>query len=217
LFRSRRRPAGQARVGCTEKAGDGLSRQMAVGNLGCDRTRLTVHRLFFCHSGNRFRGSPETDGLRAGNARRQRKVGMQNVFLEALPLKDIAKYFGGQPKNAVPFAGYPRQHPSEKNKLILVYDPLGAQPTIMEFKFDDVLSVEEVPSVVTEAGEGIPLIRLWVRRGAHGVILEPFEVGSPMKFANKSMEVRERFMNAGAPGPGSGSAEGTGSENRAFM
>jgi len=140
---------------------------------------------------------------------------MKNVYLEALPLKDIAKYSGGQSKNALPFAGYPRQHPSEKNKLILVYDPLGSHPTIMEFKFDDVLSVEEIPSAVTEAGEGIPLIRLWIRKGAHGVILEPFEVDSPMKFANRSIEIRERFMRAGAPG--SGSATGTGSENRAFM
>jgi len=140
---------------------------------------------------------------------------MRNVYLEALPLKGIAKYSGGQPKNAVPFAGYPRQHPSEKSKLILVYEPLGSNPTVMEFKLDDVLSVEEVPSVVTEAGEGIPLIRLWIRKGAHGVILEPFEVDSPMKFATKSMEIRERFIMAGAPG--SGSAAGTGSESRAFM
>jgi len=140
---------------------------------------------------------------------------MRNAYLEALPLKGIAKYSGGQPKNAISFAGYPRQHPSEKNKLILVYEPLGSNPTVMEFKLDDVLSVEEVPSAVTEAGEGIPLIRLWIRKGAHGVILEPFEVDSPMRFAAKSMEIRERFLMTGAPG--SGSAAGTGSESRAFM
>jgi len=140
---------------------------------------------------------------------------MRNVYLEALPLKDIAKYSGGQPKNAIPFAGYPRQHPSEKNKLILVYDPLGSAATVMEFKLDDVISVEEVPSAVTEAGEGIPLIRLWIRKGAHGVILEPFEVDSPIRFAAKSREVRERFMMADSPG--SGSAFETGAENRAFM
>jgi len=135
---------------------------------------------------------------------------MGNVYLEAMPLKDIAKYSGGQPKNALPFAGYPRQHPSEKGKLILVYEPLGSNPTIMEFRLDDVLSVEEVPSAVTEAGEGIPLIRLWIRLGAHGVILEPFEVGSPMKFANKSMEIRERFMGGAGP-------DKPKPENRAFM
>jgi len=119
---------------------------------------------------------------------------MKDAYLEALPLKDIAKYAGGKAKNALPFEGHPRQHPSERGKLLLVHDPLGSSPTVMEFKFDDVLSVEEIPSAVTEAGEGIPLIRLWIRRGAHGVILEPFEVDSPVKFAGKSREIRERFF-----------------------
>ena len=115
-------------------------------------------------------------------------------YLEMLPISEIAKYAGGHPKDALPFAGYPRQHPSEKNKLILVYDPLGPNPSVMEFKFDDVLFVEEVPSAVTEAGEGVPLIKLWIRRGAHGVILEPFEVNDPIQFAGKSREIHERFL-----------------------
>jgi len=97
-------------------------------------------------------------------------------YLEMLPLSGIAKYSGTKPKDALPFAGYPRQHPSEKNKLILVYDPLGPTPTVMEFKLDDILFVEDIPSAVTEDGEGVPLVKLWIRRGSHGVILEPFEV-----------------------------------------
>jgi hypothetical protein len=64
----------------------------------------------------------------------------------------------------------------------------------MEFKLEDVMFVEEMPSAVTEAGEGIPMIKLWIRRGAHGVILEPFEVNSPMQFAGKSREIRDRFL-----------------------
>jgi inorganic pyrophosphatase len=116
-----------------------------------------------------------------------------NTYLEMLPLSGIAKYTGIQPKDALPFAGYPQQHPSEKNKLILVYDPLGLTPTVMEFKLEDILFVEDIPSAVTEDGEGIPLVKLWMRRGAHGVILEPFEVNNPLQFANKSQEIRERF------------------------
>ena len=115
-------------------------------------------------------------------------------FLEMLPLSSIAKYSGGQPKNCLPFTGYPRQHPSEKNKLILVNDPLGPAPTVLEFKLEDVLFVEEIPSAVTEDGEGVPLIKLWIRLGAHGVIIEPFEVNTPLQFANKSREIRERFL-----------------------
>ncbi|MCL2763199.1 MAG: hypothetical protein FWD36_08365 [Treponema sp.] len=117
-----------------------------------------------------------------------------NNYLATLPLNKIAKYAGGQPKDAVPFAGYPRQASAETNQIILVHDPLGAVPTVMEFKLDDVLFVEEIPSAVTEDGEGIPLVKLWIRRGAHGVIIEPFEVDTPIQFANKSIEIRERFL-----------------------
>ena len=115
-------------------------------------------------------------------------------FLEMLPLSGIAKYAGGQPKDALPFTGYPRQHPSEKDKLILVYDPLGPGPTVLEFRLEDVLFVEEIPQAVTEAGEGVPLVKLWIRLGAHGVILDPFEVKDPIQFASKVRDIRERFL-----------------------
>jgi len=117
-----------------------------------------------------------------------------NSYLELLPLNNIAKYSGGYHKDCVSFTGYPRQHPSEKNKFLLVYDPLGITPTVLEFKLEDVNFAEEIPSVVTEKGEGIPLIKLWVRIGAHGVILEPFEVNKPIEFAGKVQEIRERFL-----------------------
>ena len=117
-------------------------------------------------------------------------------YLEMLPLSNIEKYSGGAHTDCIPFTGYPRQHPSEKNKLLLIYDPLGSSPTVLEFKLDDVSFIEEIPSAVTEAGEGIPLIKLWVRMGAHGVILEPFEVNKPLHFAGIVQEIRERFLPA---------------------
>jgi hypothetical protein len=97
-------------------------------------------------------------------------------YLEMLPLSGIAKYSRGKPSDGFPFTGYPRAHPSDKNRLILVNDPLGIEPVVLEFKLEDVLFVEEVPSAVTEAGEGIPMIKLWIQKGAIGMILEPFEV-----------------------------------------
>jgi hypothetical protein len=109
-------------------------------------------------------------------------------YLETLPLNKIAKYTEGSPKNGVAFIGYPRQHPSEKNKLILIYDPLGLNPRVLEFKFEDVLLIEEVPSAITQSGEGIPLVKLWIRKGAHGVILEPFEVNEPIRFGNNTRD-----------------------------
>ncbi|MCL2242865.1 MAG: hypothetical protein FWC03_00155 [Treponema sp.] len=109
----------------------------------------------------------------------------KNNYLEMLPLSGIAKYAKGQPKDGVPFFGHPRAHPSEKNKLILVNDPLGPNPAVLEFLFEDVMFVEEIPSAVTESGEGVPMVKIWIRRGAVGMILEPFEVDDNTQFAAK--------------------------------
>jgi len=97
-------------------------------------------------------------------------------YLEILPLSSITKYAKGHPNDGVPFTGYSRVHPSDKSKLIIVNDPLGNEPSLLEFKLEDILFVEEVPSAITEAGEGVPMVKLWVQRGAVGVKLEPFEV-----------------------------------------
>ena len=114
-------------------------------------------------------------------------------YLEMLPLSGIAKYSKGHSSESVPFTGFARAHPSDKTKLILVYDPFGNESVVLEFKLDDILFVEEVPSVITEEGEGIPLVKLRVKRGAVGVILEPFEVGDPVQFTGKVHAIKERF------------------------
>jgi len=111
-----------------------------------------------------------------------------------LPLSGITKYTKSHPGDGVPFMGYPRAHPSEKTKLILVNDPLGNEPTVLEFKLEDVVFVEEVSAAVTETGEGIPMVKLWVRRGAIGVIFEPFEVDDPVHFAGKVRSIKERIL-----------------------
>lgn len=111
-----------------------------------------------------------------------------------LPVSNIVKYAKGQPSDGIPFSGYPRAHPSDKNKLVLVNDPLGPEPVILEFKLDDVLFVEEIPSAVTEAGEGVPMIKLWIRRGAIGMILEPFEVKEKLNLTGKVRAIKERVF-----------------------
>jgi len=116
-------------------------------------------------------------------------------YLEMLPLSSITKYAKGQPNNGVAFTGYPRVHPSDKSKLILVNDPLGNEPSVIEFKLDDIIFVEDVPSAVTETGEGVPLVKLWIKRGAMGVILEPFEVNDKAQFAGKVRAIKERVLH----------------------
>ena len=114
-------------------------------------------------------------------------------YLEYLPLNKIAKYAEGPPKNGIAFTGYPQQHPTEKNKLILVHEPLGESPAVLEFKIDDILFVEDLPQAVTEKGEGIPLVKLWIRRGAHGMLLEPFEVDESVHFLELRRDQKKRF------------------------
>jgi len=97
-------------------------------------------------------------------------------YLELLPLNGITRHAKGHPKDGVTFEGCPRTHPSDKTKLILVNDPLGDEPAVLEFNLEDILYAEEIPSAVTEAGEGIPLVKLWIKRGSVGVKLVPFEV-----------------------------------------
>jgi inorganic pyrophosphatase len=125
-------------------------------------------------------------------------------YLEALPLSEVAKYAEGPPKDGVPFVGYSRQHPSEKGKLILICDPLGDNPVVLEFKIEDVVYVDELHSAVNQAGEGVPLIKLWVRKGAHGVIMEPFQVDEPVQFADKQGKLRERFRRIRSQFSGAG-------------
>jgi hypothetical protein len=125
---------------------------------------------------------------------------MNSNYLETLPLNSIAKRSGIPPENAIPFTGYPRSHPSESDKLLLVYDPLGINPALMEFKVEDILYVEEIPQAVTESGEGIPLVKIWVRRGARGVLLEPFEVDDPIQFVNKARDKQGRLLLEGSVG-----------------
>jgi len=58
--------------------------------------------------------------------------------------------------------------------------------------------VEDIPSVVTETGEGIPLVRLWIRKGARGTVLKPFEVDNPIRFVGNPTEIFREFLQ---PGP----------------
>jgi len=121
-------------------------------------------------------------------------------YLESLPINNITKYPDGPPKNGVPFIGYPQQHRTEKNKFILVYDPLGNDPSILEFKLDDILYIEEVPQAVTEKGEGVPLVKLWIRQGSRGMLLEPFEVDESLNFLKVRREQKQKFTQHSAGG-----------------
>jgi hypothetical protein len=103
-------------------------------------------------------------------------------YLEAQPLSEPARYAGGTSVDSVPISGFARQHPSDTSKLLLIHDPLGENPRVMEFKKDDVIHVEDIHAAITERGEGVRLVKLWVRKGAIGVLMKPFEVQENLSF-----------------------------------
>jgi hypothetical protein len=87
----------------------------------------------------------------------------------------IARYLGTEPLHEL--ARYSaRGRFAAEEKLILISDPFSAQTAFYEFRLEDVRHVEELPSLVTESGESLTMVRLWVKKGALGLRYEPFLV-----------------------------------------
>ena len=67
-------------------------------------------------------------------------------------------------------------HPYEKEKFILVADPLSDHTYFLEFHKADVVYAEDLSSVST-GSETIPMTRIWISQGVIGIRYEPFIVG----------------------------------------
>jgi inorganic pyrophosphatase len=117
-------------------------------------------------------------------------------YLATLPVSTIAPFCGTPPKDAVTFVGHPRRQPNDSSKLLLVQDVPGNQPVVTEFNLEDVRSIETMPSPVTDSGETVQLVKVWVRRGAVGVVLEPFEVNDPPRFLRAAQDAATRLKSA---------------------
>lgn len=105
------------------------------------------------------------------------------IYLEAARLYEvIPTRRRGRIEEGVAFSGTPRRHPYDSGKVLLVPDhwnePSRRAGTLLEFRIEDILQVDDLPSPVSVNGEGLPMVRLWVRRGAMAVELHPFEVGT---------------------------------------
>jgi inorganic pyrophosphatase len=116
------------------------------------------------------------------------------IYLEAHPLSELAHYAPDPHAEAVSFDGVVRKHPYDEGKCLLIANPRDCDPAIMEFKIEDILGAEELPSPVDSKGTSLNLMRLWVKKGSFGIRYEPFEVDEPMKLARDSASIRERFM-----------------------
>jgi hypothetical protein len=76
----------------------------------------------------------------------------------------------------VAFSGSPRKHPYDRDKVILVADPVSTNTFYYEFRRDDIAFVEELPNIVNVDDETIPMVRIWVRKHSIAVRCLPFWV-----------------------------------------
>ena len=86
-------------------------------------------------------------------------------------------------KSHVSFAGSPRKHPYDSNKVILIADPFSRNNLYYEFGKDDISYVEELPNIVDLDGSTIAVVRVWVKKLSVAVRCSPFIVEDTGKSA----------------------------------
>ncbi|PCI30412.1 MAG: hypothetical protein COB67_01835 [SAR324 cluster bacterium] len=79
-------------------------------------------------------------------------------------------------EEAVPYIGQPKKHPSDAGKIFLRMDPLSSQGQVLEFRTEDVVFAEEMNTLTSKNGTSYRITKIWVRKGAVGIKLEPFSV-----------------------------------------
>ena len=99
-------------------------------------------------------------------------------YLSTEPLNELVKYstFADYSKGHVAFSGAPKKHPYDKDKIILILDPFSSHTLFYEFRIEDIAHVDELPQIVSEGGEALKMVRIWVKKGSFGVRYEPFVV-----------------------------------------
>lgn len=102
-------------------------------------------------------------------------------FLELKDSLELRKYIRSldfDKKKCCSFYGSPKKHPYEKNRVILVADPLSEHTFYYEFNIEDILSIEEQPSITNIEGDSVSMVRLWVKDNSVGLHCTPFLVSN---------------------------------------
>jgi len=90
----------------------------------------------------------------------------------------LEPYRGSQEKLrqiAVRFTGSP--HSSQvPGRVLLRNDPVSQHAFYYEFRAEDIVYVEEAPSLSLSDGTAAPMVRLWVRKGSTALKIEPLHV-----------------------------------------
>jgi hypothetical protein len=100
-------------------------------------------------------------------------------YLVALPEPELklVRYDAAQDymKTSVCYQGILRKHPHKDDTVMLVRQPFMQPAVCYEFKIPDITRVEDLPNIVTETGENIRMVNLWIRRGSYGLFMQAFE------------------------------------------
>ena len=76
---------------------------------------------------------------------------------------------------AVQFTGSPHTS-NNADKILLLNDPGSQHSFFYEFKTSDIVFAEEAPSLSLPDGSTASVVRLWVKKGATALKIEPFHV-----------------------------------------
>ena len=99
--------------------------------------------------------------------------------LQSLMAQYQIEPYRGDPKRlrqiAVAFTGS-LQKPGDTGKVLLLNDPLSQQAFFYEFRTVDIAFVEECPSITNSDGATVSMVRVWVKKGATALRIDPFHV-----------------------------------------
>ncbi|MBF0264921.1 MAG: inorganic pyrophosphatase Ppa [Gammaproteobacteria bacterium] len=106
---------------------------------------------------------------------------MATQFLKKATTLEIAKYQqtidrNKLLKNCLAFSGSLRQHPNDKEKVILLPDPYGSDIMYYEFKNEDIFFAEKRPDIVNTEGDDVTMVMLWIKKGCVAIRSMPFIV-----------------------------------------
>ena len=106
------------------------------------------------------------------------KTPLKNLVYLPLPELKMVRYDTTQDymKNSVAYQGILHKHPFETDKVILMEPPLSQPSVCYEFRIADITKIEDLPNIVTETGENIRMVNLWMHKGSLGLRMQVFEV-----------------------------------------
>lgn len=76
---------------------------------------------------------------------------------------------------SVMFTGSP-QSSNDAGKIMLLNDPGSQHSFFYEFRTSDIVYAEEAPSLALPDGSTASTVRLWIKKGATALKIEPFHV-----------------------------------------